>query len=251
MSVEYPQNKDELIAHAKMRLGEPMIKVNVTDMQARIRVKEATRKFLDYHFDSTQKAWITQEITPAIQAEKWFITPKFVTGVNKIMNPKPNMFRDINMLGSSIYSVLNRNILMGVETMSKVDVYLYEREISEWDHIWRPTPRYDFNKITKKLSIDTSSVHLQPGDLIMYEAMVDISESTGDFFSDDWLIRYTTCLIKEQWGENLTKFKDIQLPGGHSYNVSEIQSSAKEEKALLLQELYDLASYAITPVSIG
>ncbi|QIG69586.1 neck protein [Rhizobium phage RHph_I46] len=250
MSIENPQNVEELITHCKMRIGEPLIRVNVTDMQARIRVKEAMYLFLSYHFDATEDAWLKQEITPAIQANKEFEVPDFVVGVSKILNPKPNIFKDINMLGSSIYSVLNRNILMGVETMSKVDVYLYEREISEWEQIWRPTPGYGFNRTTKTLKIDTSAIHLIVGEYVMYRAKVDVSKFTGDFFSNDWLIRYTSTLIKEQWADNLSKIKDITLPGGHRIDVDGIASSAAREKESLRQELYDNAM-DFSPVSIG
>ncbi|QIG67955.1 neck protein [Rhizobium phage RHph_Y68] len=250
MSIENPQNRDELIEHCKMRIGEPLIRVNVTDMQARIRVKEAIYLFLSYHFDATENAWIKQEITPAIQANKQFEVPGFVVGVNKIMNFKPNIFKDINMLGSSIYSVLNRNILMGVETMSKVDVYLYEREISEWDNIWRPTPGFQFNRTTKTIKFDSSAIHFTVGEFIMYQAKVDVSQFTGDFFSNDWLIRYTSALIKEQWADNLSKIKDITLPGGHKIDVDGIASSAAREKAELKEELYNNAM-DFSPVSIG
>lgn len=251
MSLENPQNRDELIEHCKMRIGEPMFKINITQMQARLRVKEAVRKFLDYHFDATERAWIKQEITPAIASNKFITVPEFVVGVDKILNMKPNMFRDVNMIGSSIFSILNRNLLQNVETSNKVDVYLYNREVSEWEEIWRPTPHYDFNRTTKVLKIDTSGSNLIVGDFIMYRAAVDISFSNGDFFSNDWLIRYTSCLIKEQWGENLSKFKDIQLPGGHSYSADDIASKAAEEKVKLLEELHEEASYIYSPILIG
>ena len=61
MSIEFPQDRMELIQHCKMRIGEPIIKVNVTDTQALIRVKEAVRMFLDYHFEfAYQCFWPTR-----------------------------------------------------------------------------------------------------------------------------------------------------------------------------------------------
>jgi hypothetical protein len=251
MSIDRPQNPTELIQHCLMRLGQPMIKVNITDFQAKARVKEAVYLYLSYHFDATEVGYLKQEITNEIQASRQIICPKFVTGVYKIFNPKPNMFQNINTLGSSMFSILNRNVLSNVEVAGKVDIYLYERELSEWDTMWRATPRFQFNRDTKLLQIDTSSVHMQVGSFFMYQAALDVSEFSGEFYSNDWLIRYTTTLIKEQWGENLTKFKGIKLPGGNEYDVESIKNEAKEEKEKLRQELFDLASYHINPVSIG
>jgi hypothetical protein len=250
MSIENPQNRDELIAHCKMRIGEPLIRVNITDMQARLRVKEAISMFLSYHFDATENAWVRQEITTAIQANKQFEVPSFVVGVNKIMNFKHNIFRDVNGIGGSMYAVLNKNLLMGVETSNKIDIYLYEREISEWENIWRPTPGFQFNRTTKTIKFEASSFHFNVGDFIMYQAKVDTSQFTGDFFSNDWLIRYTSCLIKEQWADNLSKIKDVSLPGGHKIDVDGIASSSAREKADLRQELFDQAM-DFSPVSIG
>jgi hypothetical protein len=251
MAIDTPQNPLELIQHCLMRLGHPMIKVNVTDFQAKARVKEAIYLYLSYHFDATQVGYVKQEITQEIQLSKQIVVPKFVTGILKVLNMKQSMFKDVNSLGSSIYSVMNRNVLSNVETSSKLDIYLYEREISEWDSIWRAAPRFQFNRDTKILQIDTSSFQLQVGDFIMYQAALDVSEFSGDFFSNDWLIRYTSCLIKEQWGENLTKFKGIKLPGGNEYDVESIKNEAKEEKEKLRQELFDMASYYVNPISIG
>ncbi|QGZ13886.1 head-tail adaptor Ad2 [Rhizobium phage RL38J1] len=250
MSLENPQNTSELIAHCKMRIGEPMIKVNITDMQAKLRVKEAIYLFNSYHFDATEDAWIRQEITPAIQANKEFKVPDFVTGVNKIMNFKSSMFNDINLLGASVFSVLNRNLLSNIETSSKVDIYLYQREISEWENIWRPTPEFHFNRTSKMIKFDAGAVHFIVGQYIMYQAKVDLSQSTGDYFSNDWLIRYVSCLFKEQWAENLSKFKGITLPGGHQIDVDSIRSSSEKEKVELKEELYDQAM-DFSPISIG
>lgn len=251
MSLVNPENVKELIEHCKQRLGEPMITVNITEMQCHIRVKEAIRMFVDYHYASTETAWVKQEITSAIKANKQIEVPDFVVGVNRIMNMKRSIYTDINSIGSSIFAVLNRNLLSNVEYMNKVDVYLYEREISEWENIWRPVPGFRFNRTSKNLQIDTGSHNLNVGDFLMYQAQIDLSQFTGRFFSDDWLIRYTTCLFDEQQGINLSKINNANLPSGIRINSQEIAERSSKEKALLLEELRENAYAMINPVSIG
>jgi len=46
-------------------------------------------------------------------------------------------------------------------------------------------------------------------------------------------------LIKRQWGQNLSKFDGMQLPGGVTINAQRILDEAKEEITALLESLRD------------
>jgi hypothetical protein len=48
-------------------------------------------------------------------------------------------------------------------------------------------------------------------------------------WDDRWLKRYATALIKQQWGSNLKKFGNIQLPGGVVLNGDEIFKESTDE----------------------
>jgi hypothetical protein len=50
-------------------------------------------------------------------------------------------------------------------------------------------------------------------------------------------MRYATCLIKEQWGNNLSKFVGVKLPGGVMLDGQKIKDEAIIEKAELYAEL--------------
>ena len=52
-----------------------------------------------------------------------------------------------------------------------------------------------------------------------------------------WLKDYSTSMIKKQWGMNLTKFQNVQLPGGVTLNGEKIYSDAVEELTKLEEEL--------------
>ena len=51
-----------------------------------------------------------------------------------------------------------------------------------------------------------------------------------------WLKRYATALVKYQWGENLSKFQGIALPGGVTLDASQMKSEAQEEIQKLEEE---------------
>ena len=55
--------------------------------------------------------------------------------------------------------------------------------------------------------------------------------------NDKWLKSYTTALIKQQWGQNLSKFEGMQLPGGVTMNGMQILNDATEEIRRLEEEI--------------
>jgi gamma-glutamyl-gamma-aminobutyrate hydrolase PuuD len=58
-----------------------------------------------------------------------------------------------------------------------------------------------------------------------------------DIYDDMFLKRYTTSLIKQQWGANLSKFQGVTMLGGVSMNGAEIYSQALSEKTKLEEEI--------------
>jgi gamma-glutamyl-gamma-aminobutyrate hydrolase PuuD len=63
--------------------------------------------------------------------------------------------------------------------------------------------------------------------------------SYADIYDDMFLKRYTTALIKQQWGANLSKFQGVQMLGGVSMNGEAIYSQALDEKNKLEVEIRD------------
>jgi hypothetical protein len=96
-----------------------------------------------------------------------------------------------------------------------------------------------FNRHMNRLHIDLTwgdGGDLAIGDYIIIEAyrMLDPDTFT-DVYNDGYLKRYTTALIKRQWGINLKKFEGVQLPGGVTLNGQKIFDEAMEE----IKELKD------------
>jgi hypothetical protein len=84
------------------------------------------------------------------------------------------------------------------------------------------------------------------GEYIVYEAYQKTDPDTyPDVYNDRWLIEYTTQLIKRQWGANLSKFKDIQLPGGITYNGAEIWEQANTKIEELEKEVINSYSMPV------
>jgi len=59
----------------------------------------------------------------------------------------------------------------------------------------------------------------------------------SDVWDNRFMKRYTTALIKKQWGENMKKFGGIQMPGGVTLNGKEIYDEAVEEITKIEEEM--------------
>ena len=99
---------------------------------------------------------------------------------------------------------------------------------------------YRYNRYDNKVYIDINwSKKLIQGQWMLIQARQVLPESNDKFWGDVWLKKYTTCLFKEQWGNNLKKFAGVQLPGGIALNGQQIYDEAIQEKEKLEQELRD------------
>ena len=67
-------------------------------------------------------------------------------------------------------------------------------------------------------------------------------EGVTDVWNDRFLKKYTTALIKRQWGANLKKFAGIQMPGGVTLNGQQIYDEAIIEIKEMEEEIYMMGS---------
>lgn len=249
MSIENPQNKGEFIEHCLMLLGQPVIKINVTKEQCALVTKQAVAKFVNYSYLGTEMAWIKHEIDENFMRDKYLIVPDAAIEVTDVMG-----------VDSSKYGVLNRQA--GFELLfntsdqvidpinANVEIYLFQQKMSELRNILSPPEKYHFSPITRRLYINANDWDITIGAFIVYEAAMSLESFGKDFWSSDWLIRYGTALIKKQWGNNMSKFSEIELPGGYKISGADIRTDAKDDLVLLLEELNE-QSVAQAQITIG
>ena len=99
-------------------------------------------------------------------------------------------------------------------------------------------------KFTSRGKTDMDWTILNDGEWIVLEAYEVVDPTTyADVWKDQWLMRYTTALMKKQWGTNLTKFTGLQLPGGVQFNGEKIYDDATAEVDKLETEMIN--SYSL------
>lgn len=89
---------------------------------------------------------------------------------------------------------------------------------------------YRFNKRQDRLYIDIDVNRIHEDSYLVIDCYRALDPQTWtDVYNDSFLKKYVTALIKRQWGQNLIKFNNVQLPGGVSLNGRQIYEDAVKE----------------------
>ena len=234
-----PATRQQLKDYALRRLGDPVIEINVDDSQVEDRLDDALQFFAEYHFDGVQKQFykhqltsddITNEYIDMNQVDSSVIT---VTRIFEQGNNSVNMF-DVRyqMALNDFYGVRT-----GMGNMAQYDIT--KRHLALIQQMLDPEKAVRFSRVTNKLLIDTDwSEQFTAGDFVVIEAYSILDPNTyTEIYNDRLLKEYITSLIKRQWGMNLSKFQNITLPGGLSYNGAELYSQGQEEITKIEEEV--------------
>jgi hypothetical protein len=100
-------------------------------------------------------------------------------------------------------------------------------------------PMFRYNRHADRLYLDISwGSDADIDDFIVVEVDKILDPSTyADIWGDMFLKRYNTALMKKQWGQNLTKFEGMQLPGGVTMNGRQLYDDATTELETIQTEM--------------
>jgi hypothetical protein len=109
--------------------------------------------------------------------------------------------------------------------------------------------QYRFSKRQDRLYIDIDVNRLKEGNWLLIDCWGAIDPETfTQVYNDSFLKRYTTALMKRQWGANLIKFNNVQLPGGITLNGRQIWEDGNREVQTLESEM--LSKYSLPPMDM-
>ena len=104
-----------------------------------------------------------------------------------------------------------------------------------------------YNRNMNRLYIDMDWTIINEGDYLIVEAYQVVDPNTyTKVWSEWWLQEYATSLIKEQWGNNLKKFGNMQLPGGLVFNAQTIYDEAVKKKEDMQRDMVENLSMPAT-----
>ena len=170
-----------------------------------------------------------QEQTEWEERDNFLPIPPQVLGVNRVFGVKGSNIRS-NLFGLEYQLFLNDLYQFGsVDILSyfMTKTYLETLDMVLNNGSFIP---FRFNRRADRLYIDTDRLMLDEGSYLIIDCHRLLDPQTyTEVYNDPFLKKYTTALIKRQWGQNLIKFKGAQLPGGITMNGRELYDDGNNE----------------------
>jgi len=140
-----------------------------------------------------------------------------------------------------MFDVRYQLMLNNIQSFTNTDIQYYsmlKTELQLINDLLTGQKPVRFNRHMNRLYVDMDwTADINIGDYIIIEAWRTLDPDTyTDVYSDGWLKKYLTALIKMQWGSNLKKFEGVLLPGGVTLNGQIIYNEAVEEIKELREE---------------
>jgi hypothetical protein len=231
-------SRQQFTEYCLRKLGFPVIEINVDPDQVEDRIDDALQYFQDYHFDGLQKVYYIHKITQEDINQRYLDLSDVrdnsnnateIVGVTRIF---PLMDSQASISMFDLRYQLRLNELYDFTSASYINYTMTMQHLRMLEQLFVGETPIRYQRHMQKLFIDwgwgQSSAPV--GSIVVIEAYAIINPTVYNRVWDDrWLKRYGTALVKRQWGENLKKFGNIQLPGGVVLNGDKIFEEAMDE----------------------
>lgn len=237
-----PTSRSEFKEYCLRKLGKPVLEINVDDDQVEDRIDQALKYYHDYHFDGSEVEYYKHQVTQADKDNKYISVPEEIMGVVRVFPIGDPAMRTSDLFNIRYQIALNE--LYNFTSVSMQPYYIARMHLALIQELLVGKQPVRFNRHTDRIYVDMDWERIVVGEYLLFEVykLLDVDTYT-DVWSDRWLQEYTTALIKEQWGHNLTKFSGMQLPGGVQFNGERILDDAQQKIAQLESEM--ITSYSI------
>jgi len=238
-----PTNREELKQFCLRKLGKPVIEINVADEQLEDRIDDALKMYHDFHYDGVERVIIQHQLTQTNIDNGYIEMSDSVISIERILDLNTGSSTEI--LFDAEYHMNWDAIYSSSSTPASLQHYVATKEnVNLINELLNGKKPLRYRRHTDKLHIDMNWGDVTVGNYIVIQAYQIVDPTVyEDVWGDRWLLRYSTALFKRQWGENLSKFQGIQLPGGIQFDGVRILGEAREEINKLEDEM--ITSYSL------
>ena len=276
-----PASRSQFIDYCKRQLGAPVLEINVAEEQIEDIVDDAIQYFQERHFDGVAATYLKYKITeddknrgkgPGQNGVTGITTtsatatingteiefdweensnylqiPPAVIGVNKVFH-----FDGSNTITNNMFSVKYQLFLNDIYFWGAIEMLTYamtKTYLADIDFLLTTQKQFRFNQRQDRLYLDIDWESISAGDYLIidcYRAM-DPNDYTR-VWNDHFLKKYTTALLKRQWGQNLLKFNGVKLPGGIEMNGRQIYDDAEKDLEIIREMMS--STYELPPLDM-
>ena len=181
------------------------------------------------NFSATLAA--TNALTLGNWDKGYFDTTDAITGVVRIFEVGTG---STGSATNNIFDVVYQFRLTDMYDLMSTDLVYYtqlKQHLETLDMILPGQRTFRFNRKQNRIYLDLDwHTVFTPGQFIVAEVYAIVNpDDFAKVYDDYFLKKYTTALIKRQWGNNMSKFKGIQLPGGVTLNGADMYKEANDE----------------------
>lgn len=236
--------KAQLVDFIKTTLGQPIIKVDVTDQQISQIIDNAVQKFTEYAYGTLEESIVVQ-----INGIGEYPMPDTITNILKLSQGStsnltnfsanfgagyvPNLWSEQFFSGSLTGDIIPA--IIGISTTKAVLDKFFGDEIV-----------YNFNPYKKVLNV----LQNYKGPAVLHYQYEYLANENNDFiYNHEWIKDYCVAKVRYQWGNNTGKM-DQTIVGGARINYADMKSEATTELERLDGELLTKWS-DVCPILVG
>ena len=262
-----PNSRQELKEYCLRRLGYPVIQINVDDAQIEDRLDDALQYFSEYHFDGVERVYMLRQVTQTDIDRRYIdLKDEVLEDASKGIKAAPALDPE----GRSVVSVVKvfqlfdtlggtgmfdakyqiaLNDLYGLRTNtysdSLISYDITRRHMQMLQDMLTPEKTLEFSRVTNRIYINMDwETQTHVGAYLLFEAYKILDPNIYTEIFNDWLLKkYCTAIIKFQWGQNLSKYSGVSLPGGVTFDAGTILTESRQEMQQIeeqIQSKYEL-----------
>lgn len=278
-----PSSRSELADYCRRQLGAPVLEINVADEQVDDIIDDAVQFFQERHFDGVSQTYLKYRITQddidrgrasmASGKKQTGITtttatadiagtdvtfsyyensnflqiPPSVIGVTKIYH-----FDGTNTMTNNMFSVKYQMFLNDIYYWGSTELLTYamtKTYLEDINFLLTTEKQIRFNKRMDRLYLDIDWDSVSKDDWLIIDCFSQLNpDDYGRVWNDSFLKKYTTALLKRQWGQNLLKFQGVKLPGGVELNGRQIYDDAEKDLEIIREQMSN--TYELPPLDM-
>ncbi len=270
-----PSTRAEFTDYCLRKLGAPVLEINVDDDQVDDLIDDAIQFYQEYHFDGVEKMYLKHKLTadeitrfqssnqntlapndtpPPTTDDTWeernnFLqVPDHVIGISQVWGLSSSTIR------GNLFGLTYRLFLDDLYSFGSVDLLNYfmtKQYLETIDSVINSGSLvgFRFNKRQDRLYIDVDPSFLTEENYLIIECHRALDPADwSQVWNDSFIKKYATSLIKRQWGQNMIKFNNVQLPGGVTMNGRQLFEDGNTEVLALEEKM--MTHYQLPPLDM-
>ena len=276
-----PASRSDFKNYCLRQLGAPVLEINVADEQIDDIIDDSLQYFHERHFDGVLRTYLKYQVTQddidrgkgpgqsgvtgittttatstidgaSMQFDweensNYLQVPPAVIGVEKVFH-----FDGSQSMSNGMFSIKYQLFLNDIYFWGAMEMLTYNMTrtyLADLEFALTTQKQFRFNQRMDRLYLDISWGELTPGDYLVIDCFRTLDPN--DYvrvWNDSFLKKYTTALLKKQWGQNLIKFQGVKLPGGVELNGREIYEDGVKELEIIREMMSN--TYELPPLDM-